>query len=104
MSLKRRKWAYIHNPKQYGIKCDICGKDNIEWSEFEHFIWCYNCEKDTKGNEGLFDGCPVPVNICKLMGISFDEVNLETGEIRNEVGLETEIQGNYIGKMQVKKS
>jgi len=75
--MKKRKWVYIMKPTAYEISCDLCGGSNIEWSEFEHMIWCYDCEKDTPGNEGIFDG-PIPVEVCKMLGISFDKINLKT--------------------------
>lgn len=93
--MKKRVWAYLQNPKEYEITCDICGGTNIEWSEWEHLIWCYDCEKDTEGTKGIFDG-PIMPNICALMGISFDELNIETGGIRNMAGLDPSIEGNYL--------
>ena len=74
----KRKWVYIQPPQQYEMSCDICGGANIDWSEFEHMIWCYDCEKDTPGDGGLFDG-PIPVNVCRILGISFDRFYLAGG-------------------------
>lgn len=56
-------------PYQYEISCDKCNGTNIEWSEFEHMIWCYDCKIDTVGNGGIFDG-PIPVMATELLGIS----------------------------------
>ena len=78
--LKQREWIYIMKPTAYGISCDICGGDNIDWSEFEHRIWCYDCEKDTPGNGSIFDG-PIPINICSILNISFDRICLKTKRI-----------------------
>jgi len=61
-------------PRVWG-KCDKCGGENIAWSEYADMIWCYDCEIDTKGTAGIFDG-PVPVNICKMMGMSLEKVRL----------------------------
>lgn len=80
LELKKRKDCFIQKPQVYGITCDICGGTNLHWSEWEYLIWCYDCEKDTKGTGGIFDG-PIPLAICELMGISFDTLNIETGEI-----------------------
>lgn len=66
-------------PQSYEISCDLCGGSNIEWSEYEHMIWCYDCKKDTRGNGGVFDG-PIPLGAAKLMGLSFDRIDLATGE------------------------
>ena len=77
--LKKRKWCYAHAPGSYDITCDICGGSNIMWSEYEHMIWCYTCEKDTRGTEGIFDG-PIPDEICKLIGLTFDRIDIKTGK------------------------
>ena len=77
--MRKRKWIYIQKPQVYCIACDICGGDNIEWSEFEHLIWCYDCEKDTRGNGGVFDG-PIPIGAAGLLGMNFDRIELKTGE------------------------
>ncbi|MDO8641499.1 MAG: hypothetical protein Q7R33_08195 [Nitrosarchaeum sp.] len=69
--LKKRTWHYIQNPKDYEITCDKCNGTNIEWSEFEHMIWCYDCKIDTKGTEGVFGG-PIPVELAGILGMSFD--------------------------------
>jgi len=66
-------------PQRYDIRCDLCGGVNLNWSEFEHLIWCYDCKKDTKGVGGVFDG-PIPVRLCLMLGLSFDRIDLQTGE------------------------
>ena len=85
--MKKRKWCYIMQPTAYEIVCDICGGSDITWSEFETRIWCYDCEKDTPGTGGIFSG-PIPINLCALMGISFDRIDIKTQEIikMKEVG------------------
>jgi len=80
LELKKRADCLIQYPKSYGIECDICGGINLHWSEWEHLIWCYDCEIDTKGTGGIFDG-PIPVGSAEVLGISFDRVNIKTGEI-----------------------
>lgn len=67
------------SPTAYEIRCDICGGDNIAWSEFERMIWCYDCNKDTPGNGGVLDG-PVPINAAIMLGLSFDRIELATGD------------------------
>jgi hypothetical protein len=69
--LKKRTWHYIQNPREYEIHCDKCNGLNIEWSEYERLIWCYDCKIDTKGTGGIFDG-PIPIGACKVLGISFN--------------------------------
>ena len=78
---RKREWAYIQKPQEYGIECDICGGTNLQWSEYAKHIWCYDCEKDTKGTMGVFDG-PILRQACEMMGMSFDRVTLATGEVQ----------------------
>ena len=74
--MNKRKWCYAFSPYRYGMSCDKCQGVNIEWSEFEHKIWCYDCEIDTDGNQGIFDG-PILLQTTQLMlGINFNRVNL----------------------------
>ena len=56
---------------------------NTTWSEFEHMIWCFDCEKDTPGSRGIFDG-PIPLECCNLMGVRFDRINIKTGKIMKQ--------------------
>jgi hypothetical protein len=77
-ALKQRAWCYVMSPKCYDITCDLCGGVNITWSEYESLIWCFDCEKDTPGTPGIFDG-PIPLNISTLMGYSFDRFELPSG-------------------------
>ena len=80
LELKKRKTCLVQKPQIYEIECDICGGENLHWSEYDHLIWCYDCEKDTKGTGGIFDG-PVPVGMAQLLGLCFDEIDIETGVI-----------------------
>ena len=82
--LKASKWVHVNHPTAYGVSCDKCGGVNIDWSEFEHMIWCYDCKVDTPGNPGVFGG-PIPINTAGLLGMSFDRLNLKTGEIEHGV-------------------
>ena len=68
--MRHRKWVYVQEPSVYGITCDLCDGENINWSEWEHKIWCYDCEIDTDGHAGIFDG-PIPVMASELLGLSF---------------------------------
>ena len=78
--MKKREWVYIHQPADYEMSCDKCNSNNITWSEFESLIWCYDCEIDTKGNEGIFGG-PIGIGICELFGLSFNRVRLSDGKL-----------------------
>lgn len=79
---KAREWCYKYQPYLYGISCDLCGGTNITWSEFEHEIWCYDCQKDTPGNAGIFDG-PIPVQLTKMLigNDCFDRIEIKSGKI-----------------------
>lgn len=73
--LKKRTWHYVMKPAAYSIHCDKCEGTNIEWSEYEHMIWCYDCEIDTEGFEGIFGG-PIGYGAATIMGISFNRWNM----------------------------
>ena len=78
---KKRTWVYIQKPRVYDIAMHGCGHSNPEWSEYEKYLWCPECEIDfIPEHWGILDG-PVLINVCKLMGISFDRFNLETEQI-----------------------
>lgn len=84
--MEKRKWHYIIPPWGFEMRCDKCWGDinktgsNITWSEFEHKIWCYDCEKDISGFQGIFDG-PISLGIVYTLGLHFDRINLETNKI-----------------------
>lgn len=61
-----RVYIPAYSPYKYGIRCDVCNSDNIQWSEFEGKIWCQACEVDTKGTCSDLSG-PVPVETSKLL-------------------------------------
>lgn len=75
-----RKWRYVMEPADYGIPGCPCGAV-AQYSEFIDKLWCPVCHIDFEPEHwGIFDG-PIPIGICKMMGISFDRFNLETNEI-----------------------
>jgi hypothetical protein len=78
--MRKRTWHYVMKPQSYEIACDKCGGTNIEWSEFEHMIWCYDCGVDTPGTGGIFDG-PIPWNASKILGITFDRWNMKKNRV-----------------------
>jgi len=69
----------VQEPKEYEMHCDICKGTNITWSEYDHMIWCYDCQKDTKGFGGVFEG-PIAIGAMSLLGMSLDRINLRTGK------------------------
>jgi hypothetical protein len=38
-------------------------------------LWCYDCEIDTPGFGGIFDG-PIPINLCLMLGLTFDRIRI----------------------------
>ena len=79
--MRRRKWVYCQKPTSYEIYCDLCGGSNITWSEYDHMIWCFKCKKDTPGTGGIFDG-PIPCEVSRMFGISFDKIDLKTKKLK----------------------
>ncbi|MBU6231381.1 hypothetical protein KGP36_01830 [Patescibacteria group bacterium] len=77
---KKRETCFIQQPAVYEVFCDLCGSVNTTWSEYEHMIWCFECEKDTPGTSGIFGG-PIPIQVSKMLGISFDKIEIATGDI-----------------------
>jgi len=78
--MRRRTWHYVCKPAVYEIQCDKCGGVNIEWSEWAHMIWCYNCQIDTPGTGGIFDS-PIPMGVTELLGMSLDRYNMKRDRI-----------------------
>lgn len=78
--LKKRTWHYIMKPYEYSMHCDKCEGTNIEWSEWEGKIWCYDCEIDTDGFEGIFGGA-IGIGVTQILGISFDRWNMEENRV-----------------------
>lgn len=79
--MKKREWIYIKPPINYEISCDLCNGENIDWSEFECMIWCYDCHRDTPGTGGIFSG-PIPVHVCEMLDAPMHRYYLKEKEIR----------------------
>jgi hypothetical protein len=76
--MKKRTWYYAQHPKEYGMSPCSCGNDEIQWSEYEKHLWCDRCKKDFEPEQaGVFDG-PILPEVCGMIGIFFDRINLET--------------------------
>ena len=75
--MEKRTWCYAQPPPIFGVTCDKCGGENIAWSEWQGLIWCFDCEVDTDGTKGIFNG-PIPKQTAELLGISFERVALDT--------------------------
>lgn len=80
-SLEKREWVYIMDPSDYEVAPCSCGNQKTQWSEYKDHIWCDKCQKDfIPEHFGLFDG-PIAINTCKMLGISFDRVDLKTKKV-----------------------
>src|SRR5688572_21693877 len=76
--LEKRTWCYTQPPDTYEIAPCDCGTTATQWSEFKGHLWCAKCQKDfIPTHNGLFDG-PIGVELCRMLGISFDTVDLAT--------------------------
>ena len=79
-----RKYVYCQQPWQYEVgSCPKCGSNsnNLEWSEFVNHLWCNKCLIDFIPDFwGIFDG-PIPYNLSKMLGISFDRIEIATGKL-----------------------
>lgn len=80
MGLNRRRWVYVHEPPAYEIICNLCGNRHVTWSEYRGMIWCWRCLRDVPGDGGIFSG-PIPMEVAKMLGISFDRIHIPSGRI-----------------------
>ena len=79
--LQRRTWVYVMPPVAYDLPGCSCGNMDTQWSEFERHLWCEKCQKDfVPEHNGIFDG-PIPAHLADLMGVRFDRIIIETGEV-----------------------
>jgi hypothetical protein len=79
--LIKRTWCYVQPPRKYDMPRCACGNENTQWSEYAKHLWCDVCKVDfIPEHNGIFDG-PIPVQLCSLMGIKFDRIDLETMEL-----------------------
>lgn len=77
----KRKYCYVMRPREYGMSGCSCGNEDPDWSEFVHHLWCSRCQKDfIPEDSGLFDG-PIGLQVCSLLGISFDMFEISTGKV-----------------------
>lgn len=74
--MRKRKWHYVMKPHQYEMHCDKCEGTNIDWSEFEGKIWCFDCKIDTDGFPGIFGG-PIPWGAAHLLGLRFERWDMK---------------------------
>jgi len=94
--MRKRKWIFIQHPTMYEIRCDKCfsgdlsdgSGTNIDWSEYEGRIWCYDCKEDRRGFSGIFDG-PIPWNttgiLMSMAGLSLWRYYLKSKKIMKPI-------------------
>ena len=92
--MKKRKWCYVLPPHAFEMRCDKCHGSHIDWSEYEHKIWCFDCGIDTDGEQGVFGG-PIPLHTVYMLGLNFDRVNLETEQIER-LNLDKSKEGDLV--------
>ena len=81
--LKKRTWVYIMAPSSYDIAPCGCGNQETQWSEYEGYLWCDKCQKDfVPEHNGVFDG-PIPAGAAKMLGMTFDRMEIATGNIKH---------------------
>lgn len=97
---EKRKWCYVRPPAAFEIASCSCGNKDTQWSEFKKHLWCDKCQKDfIPEHYGVLDG-PILFGAVKMMGMSFDRLNLETQKVeRCEIDADGRIV--YIPKMEV---
>lgn len=80
--LRKRTYVYCQMPQVYGISgCPKNARHKFTWSEFEHRLWCYECETEfIPRSWGIFDG-PIPWGLALEMGIRFDRINIKTRKL-----------------------
>lgn len=82
MELVKRKYCYVQKPHEHDIECPECKGSNLDWSEWEKHIWCYDCKKDINNYVNALSG-PIPIRTAAMIGISLDMINLETMKLRS---------------------
>lgn len=82
----RRTWHYLLGPNEFQTSgCTCCAGHNITWSEFKDRLWCFDCELDFEPEHwGVLDG-PIIMEVCALMGITFERVNMELNRLERPV-------------------
>lgn len=80
--LLKRTHVYVQHPRVYEISgCPESPDHAVTWSEYEQRLWCFVCCVDFVPEFwGIFDG-PIPLGAATLLGLSFDRLSIETGEV-----------------------
>ena len=77
----KRVWCYVGKPSMYELPGCTCGNPHVVWSEYVDHLWCPNCKVDfIPMTKGLFDG-PIGIEVCRLLGITFDRYEIATGRV-----------------------
>lgn len=79
--LTPRKWVFIRPPGAFEVAPCDCGNAETQWSEFEDHCWCSCCQKDfVPAHPGVLGG-PIPYGAAVMLGLCFDRVVLDTGNV-----------------------
>lgn len=78
----KRTTCYMCPPVEFEVAgCPKCGGSNTAWSEYQGHVWCFDCQIDyVPAHWGVLDG-PVPVGVAQLIGLSFDRIEIATGNV-----------------------
>lgn len=78
---KTRGWRFLQPPAAFGMAPCTCGSSATAWSQFDKLLRCDTCGKEfVPAHRGVFDG-PIRFRTAHLEGLSFDRLNLRTGEV-----------------------
>lgn len=81
IELKKRTWAYIQQPNDFGYPSCSCGNHLTRWSEYKEHLWCSECEKDfIPEYQGILDG-PIPLGCATMMGVNFDKYEIPSMKV-----------------------
>lgn len=97
----KRTHCYVMSPQSYEISgCPVDPNHRVNWSEYEKYLWCFNCELDfLPSHNGIFDG-PISMGLTTLVGISFDRINIETDEIIKNPYLEPTFKNKEVDQIK----
>ncbi len=71
----KRTWHYIMKPQDlFEVQCTKCKGINLEWSEWDDHIWCFDCEIDFNDYDHISG--PIPVMAAYMLGMTFDKFDI----------------------------
>lgn len=79
---RKRVWYYLQKPHEHEISCSKCNGSNLAWSEFQGYVWCYDCKIDFCNYHSVLSG-PTPIALAVMMGISVDRYDMTRNKINH---------------------